>query len=98
MNPDEEKRSLSTPASRIPKPTAPTPNDQTTAIKSPPSAQDDIKETKPAAPGHLEQLAKDLQNCSWEELQARFTRAMDERSECESALQKETAELLEVSV
>jgi hypothetical protein len=98
MKPDEEKASLSTPASRIPRPTSPVPNDQKTAIKSPRPAQDDVQDPKPAAPGHLEQLAKELQTCNWEELQARFTRAMDERSECESALQKDTAELLEVSV
>ncbi|KAL1960782.1 hypothetical protein VTO42DRAFT_6612 [Malbranchea cinnamomea] len=46
----------------------------------------------------LQELSKEIQNCSWDELQIRFADAMHERSEFESALQKETAELLEVFI
>ena len=50
----------------------------------------------PAMPTKLQGLAQELQHCSWDELQDRFANAMHERAEFESALQKETAELLEV--
>ncbi|KAK2741031.1 hypothetical protein FQN57_005767 [Myotisia sp. PD_48] len=42
-------------------------------------------------------LASDLQSYSWEELQQCFVEEMDERSKSENLLQKESADLLEVS-
>lgn len=50
----------------------------------------------PVKPGKWDDLAQSLRNCSWDELQERFSEAMDERSDEENALQKETADLLEV--
>ncbi|KAK2820028.1 hypothetical protein FQN49_007792 [Arthroderma sp. PD_2] len=41
-------------------------------------------------------LARELEGCTWEQLQQRFTEEMDERSKAENILQKETADLLEV--
>ncbi|EDN02955.1 hypothetical protein I7I51_07995 [Histoplasma capsulatum] len=43
-----------------------------------------------------EKLALSLRDCDWEQLQKEFANAMDERSQVEMALHKETAELLEV--
>ncbi|KKZ63988.1 hypothetical protein EMCG_01742 [[Emmonsia] crescens] len=45
-----------------------------------------------------EKLAASLRDCDWEQLQKKFTDAMDERSQAEMALQKETAELLEMFI
>lgn len=45
----------------------------------------------------LSSLARELEGCTWEQLQQRFTEEMDERSRAENSLQKETADLLEVS-
>jgi hypothetical protein len=44
----------------------------------------------------MSDLTQNLQSCSWEELQEKFTKAMGERTRVEKELQKETAELLEV--
>ncbi|KAK2759082.1 hypothetical protein FQN54_003181 [Arachnomyces sp. PD_36] len=41
-------------------------------------------------------LTQNLESCNWEELQERFTKAMAQRTQVENALQKETAELLEI--
>ncbi|KAG5304893.1 hypothetical protein I7I50_05128 [Histoplasma capsulatum G186AR] len=43
-----------------------------------------------------EKLALSLRDCDWEQLQKEFADAMDERSQVEMALHKETAELLEM--
>lgn len=50
----------------------------------------------PVKPGKWDDLAQSLRNRSWDQLQERFIEAMDERSDMENALQKETADLLEV--
>ncbi|EEQ88882.2 hypothetical protein RJZ56_004906 [Blastomyces dermatitidis] len=45
-----------------------------------------------------EKLALSLRDCDWEQLQKKFTDAMDERSQAEMVLQRETAELLEMFI
>ncbi|EFR01965.1 hypothetical protein MGYG_04966 [Nannizzia gypsea CBS 118893] len=50
----------------------------------------------PVPDDELSSLARELEGCTWEQLQQRFTEEMDERSKAENTLQKETADLLEV--
>lgn len=47
---------------------------------------------------HLRELDLSIRDCSWEQLQQRFVQEMDERSHVETDIQKETTDLLEVSV
>ncbi|EGD85595.1 hypothetical protein H112_06504 [Trichophyton rubrum D6] len=57
------------------------------------------KQTNKPCPGKddgLSGLARELEGCTWEQLQQRFAEEMDERSRAENILQKETADLLEV--
>lgn len=58
------------------------------------AARDNDKERRPE--DAIPDVTKDLEYCSWEELQEKFTKAMGERTQVEKSLQKETAELLEV--
>ncbi|PGG98572.1 hypothetical protein AJ79_08825 [Helicocarpus griseus UAMH5409] len=43
-------------------------------------------------------FALSLRGCDWDQLQRKFGEAMDQRSQAENALQKETAELLEMFI
>ncbi|KAI5290798.1 hypothetical protein KEM55_008497 [Ascosphaera atra] len=45
----------------------------------------------------LKDLELSLQSCDWETLQHKFTEAMEERTQHEIALQRDTADLLDVS-
>lgn len=59
------------------------------------------KQTNKPSPGKdngLSGLARELEGYTWEQLQQRFAEEMDERSKAENILQKETADLLEVSL
>ncbi|KAK2784699.1 hypothetical protein FQN52_008927 [Onygenales sp. PD_12] len=83
----------------------PQPQDQTTAPKpekTEPNAEQTIENTPANVDDELaeefRELAISLRECDWEELQKRFTDAMNERSQAENALQKETAELLEMFI
>lgn len=99
--PSSSSESKATPKTPKNAPTPPPPSNKKPS--SIPIPQDKRHETSatdnttPAVPTKLEELAQDLQSCNWDQLQDRFTEAMSERSDVESALQKETAELLEVS-
>lgn len=48
-------------------------------------------------PDQWSDLARELQGYGWEQFQDRFVEEMNERSKLENILQKETADLLEVS-
>lgn len=58
------------------------------------AAKDNHETHKPE--DSMADLTKNLESCDWEELQEKFTKAMEERTRVENALQKETAELLDV--
>jgi len=45
----------------------------------------------------LSELARTIEGCDWDQLQERFIDEMNQRSQVEKNLQKETADLLEVS-
>ncbi|KAK2811929.1 hypothetical protein FQN50_001636 [Emmonsiellopsis sp. PD_5] len=83
----------------------PQPQEQTTAPK-PEKTESNAGQTIENTPANVDdelaeefrELAISLRECDWEELQKRFTDAMNERSQAENALQKETAELLEVGI
>ncbi|KAI2044014.1 hypothetical protein LOZ39_003478 [Ophidiomyces ophidiicola] len=62
------------------------------------SMPENLEQRPSPTPGKWDPMAKSLRNCSWEQLQERFIEAMDERSDMENALQKETADLLEVFI
>lgn len=59
------------------------------------AAQDNRKSHGPENDA-MSDITKNLESYSWEELQEKFTKAMNERTRVEKSLQKETAELLEV--
>ncbi|KLJ06941.1 hypothetical protein EMPG_17549 [Blastomyces silverae] len=59
-------------------------------------AKDIGLKTEDGVVDEYEKLALSLRDCDWERLQKKFTDAMDERSQAEMVLQRETAELLEV--
>lgn len=59
------------------------------------AAQDNTETNEPEDDA-MTDLTKNLESCNWQELQEKFTKAMDERTRVEKSLQKETTELLEV--
>ncbi|OJD21754.1 hypothetical protein ACJ73_06904 [Blastomyces percursus] len=54
--------------------------------------------TEDGVVNQYEKLALSLRDCDWEQLQKKFIDAMDERSQAEMVLQRETAELLEMFI
>ncbi|PGH18503.1 hypothetical protein AJ80_04473 [Polytolypa hystricis UAMH7299] len=55
---------------------------------------DDVSE--PQLPEHLQELLMSLRSSPWEQLQERFVEEMEERSQVEMALQKDTSDLLDL--
>lgn len=72
------------------------PNAEKPETSAEPIREDVSSKTEDKVVDEYEKLAASLRDYDWEQLQKKFTDAMDERSQAEMALQKETAELLEV--
>ncbi|EEH17473.1 hypothetical protein PABG_00036 [Paracoccidioides brasiliensis Pb03] len=60
--------------------------------------QDAIRKEEDAVGEAYHGLALSLHDCDWEQLQKKFTDAMDERTQVEMTLHRETAELLEMFI
>ncbi|OJD16142.1 hypothetical protein AJ78_03670 [Emergomyces pasteurianus Ep9510] len=95
------------PPSLIPRPVAGNPVSGNIDLDTSPNAQNPERnaehileltraDTEDRVVDEYESLALSLRDCDWEQLQKKFTDAMDERSHAEMALQKETGELLEM--
>ncbi|OAX83065.1 hypothetical protein ACJ72_02583 [Emergomyces africanus] len=74
------------------------PNAQNQETNAEHTLEDSSRETEDRAIDAYENLALSLRDCDWEQLQKKFTDAMDERSQAERVLQKETAEILEIFI
>ena len=46
---------------------------------------------------HMQQLAEDLRDCDWEQLEEKYAKAMEEHGTTEEELRAQTAKLLEVN-